>query len=48
MCKEKKINEQDPKASELSEKDLDQVAGGGANQPINGVGVGLGKKKPAA
>jgi hypothetical protein len=26
------------------EQDLDKVAGGGANTPIGGVGVGLGKK----
>jgi hypothetical protein len=40
-------NEQEAKASELSEQDLDKVAGG-ANDPISGVSVGIGKKRPSA
>jgi hypothetical protein len=35
--------EQEAKSTELSEQDLDNVAGGGANDGIVGVGVGLGK-----
>jgi len=36
--------EQEAKASELMEQDLDKVAGGSANKPINNAGIGLGKK----
>jgi hypothetical protein len=41
----KKVERIEPEAkkSELSEQELDTVAGGGANQPISGVGIGLGK-----
>jgi hypothetical protein len=36
--------EQEVKPAELSEQELDKVAGGGANTPINNVGIGLGSK----
>jgi hypothetical protein len=45
--KEKQITEEpkDPgQVGSLSEADLDNIAGGGADKPINGAGVGLGKK----
>jgi hypothetical protein len=32
------------KPAEVSEQDLDNVAGGGANDPIGDVDIGLGKK----
>ena len=36
--------EQEVKPAELSEQELDNVAGGGANKPIGNAGVGLGHK----
>ena len=37
-------SEQEAKTAELIEQDLDNVAGGGINDPIVGVSVGIGKK----
>ena len=40
------MSEKDEKdTSELSMEELEKVAGGGANDPIGGVGIGLGNNK---
>jgi bacteriocin-like protein len=46
MSEESKKVEQpeQEKTSELTENDLEQVSGGGINDPFGGVDVGLGKK----
>ena len=42
--KEAKQDVKEVKPTEVSEQDLDDVAGGGASDPILDIGVGLGKK----
>ena len=37
-------DEQEAKAPALPEQDLDNVAGGGVGDPIDDIGIGLGKK----